>query len=249
MRRTLIIELLKLRTMPVTFGLVAVAAGLALLFAVVTVTAAGTGPEAGLPGLGSEVGQRLLLSSGAFAAIPLLALGVLATAGEYRYGTIVTSLLVEPRRERQLLAKAVVLAVLGLGVGALGALVAIGVGLAGLEGRGVPLVLTIGAVSAIAAGTAVHGAIMAVIGVGVGALVRQQVMAVGGTLTLLYVVEPLTAQVVSEVGRFGPGAMAKSLTGAPPAGAPGPALAALLLGLAALLILAGALRRQGDDVL
>lgn len=122
-------------------------------------------------------------------------------------------------------------------------------GLAGLEVRGIPVLLTIGAVCAITAGTAVHGAIMAVIGVGVGALVCEQVVAIGATLTLLYLVEPLTAHLVSEVGRFGPGAMAKSLTGAPPAGAPDPALAALLLSRAALLILSASLRRQGDDVL
>jgi ABC-2 type transport system permease protein len=245
----MIVELLKLRTMPMAFGLAGTAGALALLFAVVTVAASGAGPEAGLPGLAGEDGQRLLLSSGAFAAVPLLVLGVLATAGEYRHGTIVTSLLLEPRRELLLLAKAVVLAALGLAIGAAGALLAIVGGLAGLEARGIPLVLAIGELAAIAAGTAVHGAIMAVIGIGIGALVREQLVAVVAALVLLYVAEPLTAQLVSPVGRFGPGALAKSLTGAPPAGAPGAAPAGLLLAAGALLVLAAALRRQRDDVL
>lgn len=243
------VELLKLRTTPMAAGLAAAAGGLALLFTVVTVAASGTVAEADLPGLGGADGQRLLLSSGAFAAIPLLVLGVLATAGEYRHGTVVTSLLLEPRRERLLAVKAAVLATLGLAIGAAAALLAIAGGLAGLEARGISLALSIGELAAIAAGTAVHGAVMAVLGVGVGALVREQVVAVVAPLIVLYVAEPLIAQLMSEVERRGPGALAKSLTGAPAAGAPGPALAGLLLGAVALLVLLAALRRQRDDVL
>jgi ABC-2 type transport system permease protein len=243
------VELLKLRTMPMAAGLAATAGALPLLLAVVTTAASTAGPEGGLAGLGSEEGQRLVLSSGAFAAIPLVVLGVLATAGEYRHGTVVTTLLVEPRRELLVLVKAAVIAACGLAIGAAGAVLAVGGGLAGLEARGIPLVPTTGEVAAIAVGTALYGAIMAVVGAAVGALTRDQLLAAIATLVLLYAVEPLIGQLVSEVGRFGPGALAKSLTGAPPSGAPGALPAGLLLAAATAGLLVAALRRQRRDVL
>jgi hypothetical protein len=247
-RRTLNVELHKIATMRMAFAMGAAGLLLVAMFTLVTLVASGSTPRDGLPGLGDGQGQRMLLSGGAFAAITLVVLGVLVTAGEYRHRTIIASLLIEPRRARLLWAKVAIVAALGGLVGAAAAAIAIGGGLAGLRARDLAVELSAGEIVAIAAGTACYVALLAVIGCAVGALLPEQITAVATTLGILWILDPLVSQLVPAIERLGPGGLGKSLTGAPVDGGLGAPAAALALAAAALLLVMAAIRRQQGDV-
>ena len=190
LQRTMTVELHKLATTRMTLAICAAALATVAMFGLVTVVTAGPAARDGLPGLAGEEGQRLLLSSGSFAAIAIVMLGVLTTAGEYRHRTVVGSLLQEPRRGRLLGAKITVGATIGLLIGAVAGGIALCVGLLGLRSRGIALDLTNPELSALVAGTACYVCVTAVIGCAVGELVRQQVAAVLGTLGVLWIADP-----------------------------------------------------------
>lgn len=248
MRRTIIIELHKIATMRMALAIAAAGLALVALFTLVTLVAAAPTPRDGLPGLSDEDGQRLLLSSGSFAAVALVVLGVLVTAGEYRHRTIIASLLVEPRRARLMWAKVAIVATLGGIVGAAAAGLAIGGGLAGLHARGLSLELSGAELAAIGAGTACYVALLAVIGCAAGALLHEQITAVATTLAVLWILDPLVSQLVPEIERLGPGGLGRSVTGAPVDDSLGATAAALVLAAAALLLVLFAIRRQRGDV-
>ena len=110
----------------------------------------------------------------------LLALAVLAIAGEHGSGSIVSTLLAEPRRTRVLAAKAAVVAPVLFLTGALVA--ALGTGLAWplLEGRGR------GSLGDVLGGTALVGlglALLGLVALGLGALTRSS----AGGLTAVFV--------------------------------------------------------------
>lgn len=248
LRRTIAVELHKLATMRMTFGICAGALGLVATFTLVTLVTAGPEPTDGLPGLAGEDGQRLLLSSGSFAAVAIVVLGILVTAGEHRHRTIVASLLFEPRRGRLLCAKIAVVGAIGLVIGAAASVIAVGVGALGLRSRDIGLDLGGGEVAAIVVGTTCYVGVTAIIGCAVGALVREQVTAVVATLGVIWIADPLISQVVADVGRFGPGGLGKSLTGAPVDDGLSAVSAGIALTVIALLLVLAASRGQRADV-
>ena len=248
LRRTISVELHKLVTMRMTFWICAAALGVVAFFTLVTLVTAGPEPTDGLPGLAGEEGQRLLVSSGSFAAVAIVVLGILVTAGEYRHRTIVGSLLFEPRRGRLLSAKIAVVAAVGLVIGTAAGAIAVGVAALGLRSRDIGLVLQSGEIAAIVAGTTCYVCVTAVIGCAVGALVREQITAVVATLGVIWIADPLISQVVPAVGRFGPGGLGKSLTGAPVDDGLSAVPAGIALTAIALLLILAAIRGQRADV-
>ena len=246
--RSILVELLKLRTMPMALWLMAAGIALTALFSLVTLGVSARGPQDGLPGLATEEGQRLLLSNGALAGVMTLVLGIVVTAGEYRHGTIVTSLLIEPRRSRMLFVKVELVAALGALVGVLAGTVSVVLGLAGLGLRGIDRVVEPDAVLTAVVGPGVVAAVLAVAGAALGALCREQVLAVAVALVTLYVLDPIASELSSGVARYGPGALTETLSGAAPEGAPSPGVAALVLVACSAVLLVLALRRQARDV-
>ena len=86
-------ELLKLRTTRTMLMLLGVAAGLTLLGVLIE----GVSPS--IAELGQENTQRTMFSAAGSGSVFLATLaGLLAVTTEFRYGTIRTTLLVEPRR-------------------------------------------------------------------------------------------------------------------------------------------------------
>src|SRR5689334_784519 len=135
----------------------------------------------------------------AIAGLPLLVLllGLVGGAGEYRHRTAVPATLVAGRDPGSvLLARAGAYAAAAVVVAAVTTTVTLAVGLPLLAHRSGPQV---GAhdVALVAGGTLVAGALSAALGVALGALVRNQVVAVTGTLVVIFVLLPL-------VGAFSP---------------------------------------------
>lgn len=230
-------ELLKLRTTRA----VHIATAIALLWAV-------TGPalitwtpsDAMVPDLDPSSLAELMRGPARLAGGAMLLVGLLASAGEFRHGTVLTTRLATPRSLRVLVAKTCTLALVGFAVGVVVELFAFGSGALALSGKGIEVqpfahgVLTVAAL--VPALVAVHAAL----GVAVGSLLRNTAAAVGVTLGWAFVVEGLLPMVLRQptMANWLPGgAVSQVLAAQTEPGQLAPAAAAALLaGYAVVLI-------------
>jgi len=135
----------------------------------------------------------------------MLLLGGVAFTQEFRYGTVTSTYLVEPRRTRILVAKWVTLALAGGVVTTLTLMVSVpfSAALIGFRGGEVSFGATFWTMTA--AGFVVLP-VFGVIGVAIGALVRNQITAVVAVLVWMLALEQLVITSYPEVGRWMPGA-------------------------------------------
>jgi ABC-2 type transport system permease protein len=134
----------------------------------------------------------------------MLLLGGVAFTQEFRYGTVTSTYLVEPRRLRVLVAKWVTLALVGIAVTTLTLIVAVPVSAALISSRGGDV--SIGATfwEMTGAGLVVLPA-FGVIGVAIGVLVRNQITAVVAVLVWMLAIEQIFVTSYPDVGRWMPG--------------------------------------------
>jgi ABC-2 type transport system permease protein len=124
----------------------------------------------------------MLALLGTLVGMLLIAVGVLSTAGEWTHGTVQTTFLTVPRRDRVLAAKYAGAAVLGAAISAVVvattfAVAAVGAGADfSWAGTGVAVVATVGA-----------GAALTVVGAGIGAAIGNAPAALTGTYLVLLV--------------------------------------------------------------
>lgn len=242
MRALLGAELLKLRTTRTAFW---------FLVAIVLLTLGADAAEFATIEVHTEEQLKRSLSGGAgITALLLLVLGIVATTGEHRHGTITSSLLASPDRRRFIAAKVVAYLVTGAVLGAVAMVVTLAAGVPWLSIRDAPVDL-LGAgdyVELFARGVAV-AALLGAIGVGIGAIVRNQVVALVGTLLYLFVLEPLVGLLSTDVAGYLIGGTTGSLTGDPGEDGIAPLAAALMLGAWAVVLgAAGAELEERRDV-
>ena len=186
-------ELLKLRTTRTFWALSGSALGLVLLIVVLNVAIDDA--------FGAEHDVVELLSTVGICGLLTLVLGAVVGAGEYRHGTIASTLLVTPQRLRavgaQVLACALGGLAIGLGVGAITAAIAIP-WLAAKDAAMPPA----GDLLQVFVGGGVYAGLAAAFGVGLGALLRNQVSAVVIVLVLIFVIEPTLAALIEGFGAF-----------------------------------------------
>lgn len=200
-------ELLKLRSTRTTFGLVLGMLALILLLVLVG------GLTMDATGLAREDNQRTLLGGGQSATLFAALVGVMVVTSEFRFGTIRSTLLVEPRRARLIAAKLLAGLLTGIAFGVVAVGISLGLGAAVLAGRGVGLALDTRALLHLTLGTIAVTALWAGIGVGLGAIVRHQVGAIVGLLAWTFLAESLLFGFVPSVGRFAPGPAGRPLAG------------------------------------
>jgi ABC-2 type transport system permease protein len=181
-------------------------------------------------------------------------LGAMSITSEIRHGTIRPTFLVTPRRERVLTAKVVGSMFFGAAFGLIATSLAVAVGSAALEARGIETRLDGGAYALFLSGGAAAAALWAAIGVGLGAIIRNQVPTLIGICAWLLVVEGLLVGdlfgAVGGVGRFAPGAAAAAIGGLDPDKLVAPAVGLVLLVLyAAAAAVAGSLATARRDVM
>jgi hypothetical protein len=151
----------------------------------------------------------------AIAGLPLLVLllGIVGAAGEYRHRTVAPAALVTGRDAGQmLLARAGAYAIAGVAVAALATLVTLAVGVPLLAGEPGPA-LGAGDVALVAGGSLLAAAVSSILGVALGALVRNQVVAVTGTLLVLFLVLPLVQALNGTLLDLTPFAAAQGVAG------------------------------------
>ena len=152
----------------------------------------------------------------AIAGLPLLLLllGIVGAAGEYRHRTVAPTVLVTARDGgTMVLARAGAYAVTGMVVAALTTVMTLAIGvplLAGEPGTS----LGAGDVALVAGGSLLAAALSAIFGVALGALIRNQVVAVTGTLLVIFVVLPLVQALSGTVLDLTPFGAAQGVAGA-----------------------------------
>jgi ABC-2 type transport system permease protein len=120
------IELLKLRTTRLGYGLLGTAAGLTVLFSVLEASRAGNGGA--VAPLDTSSGLNSIITGGIWALVLATVLGVTISSGEFRHQTATQTYLATPGRNRVLAAKAIAGGVAGAVFGLVGFLIALGVG-------------------------------------------------------------------------------------------------------------------------
>jgi ABC-2 type transport system permease protein len=212
MTRLVAAELFKLRTTRTFAAMVGATVCVLLLILVLTLALTDT--------FTTENDVRSLLSSASISGLFMLILGVVAGAGEYRHGTIASTLLVTPNRLRAVSAQTLGVAGAGLAVGLGCVVLSAAVGLPWLSARDAATLST-GELIALFAGCAVYTGLAAGFGVALGALLRNQVAAVVVVLIFLFVVDPAVAALIEEYGRFSLSGLAAAISGGSPGDAPG----------------------------
>jgi len=259
--RLIRIELLKLRTTRLSYGLLATAAGLTALFSVIEASRAGS--ARGIGPLYTASGLDAVIAGGVFALILAAVLGVTVSSGEFRHSTATLTYLATPRRSRVLAAKTVAGGCAGAVFGLVGYVIAAGVGLIFVAARGYHVAIGDATLARYGIGHVVAAALLAAVGVALGSLIRSQLAGViivfvetiviesvlGGLFSAIQPYLPYTAATTlggTALGRaaFGP-ANGASTTAAP---LPFAAATALLVGLAVVLSVVAARTTVQRDV-
>jgi ABC-type transport system involved in multi-copper enzyme maturation permease subunit len=260
MIRLIAVELLKLRTTRLTYGLLATAVGLTATFAVIEAARAGSSGAVG--SLSTASGLNAVITAGVWALVLTMVMGVTVSSGEFRHGTATLTYLATPQRGRVLTAKAVAGACGGAVFGLAGYAVALGVGLIFVAARGDHVAIGDATLIRYALGHIVGTALLAAVGVGVGALVRSQLAGVIGVFAWTIVIESVLGGLFTSIRPYLPYTAASTLSGSPLGGAafgpahglasgsplPFAAATALLAGLAVVCCAVAAGTTVGRDV-
>jgi len=255
------IELYKLLSLRIAFGLLATSAALTALFTTLEASRAGNsgsdvGPLFTSSGLGTvttTTGWSML-----FAAV----LGAVVAAGEFRHSTATLTFLGTPDRNRVMVAKTLCCSLSGGAFGLASGLVATAIGLAITAGHGYHVALgaapMVGHIGGAVLGAALFGAIGAVVGM----LLRSQLAAVIGIFVWGLVLESLVGGLFISVRPYLPYTAATTLAGIKLGGAafgpahglsggsplPFAAAAALVAGVGALIGIVAARTTLKKDV-
>ena len=260
MIRLIRVELLKLRTTRLTYGLLATAAGLTALFAVIEAARAGSGN--GIGPLSTASGLNAVITAGVWALVLAAVMGVTVSSGEFRHSTATLTYLATPHRGRVLTAKAVAGAWAGGVFGLVGYVIALGVGLAFAAARGYHVAISDATLARYGVGHVVGTALLAAIGVGLGSLIRSQLAGVISVFAWTIVIESILGGLFTSIRPYLPYTAASTLSGTPLGGSafgpahgvsggiplPFAAATALLAGLAVLFCAVAARTTVARDV-
>jgi ABC-2 type transport system permease protein len=217
MTRLIRVELLKIRTTRLSYGLLATAAGLTAVFSVLEASRAGSGR--GVAPLFTSSGLTAVITGGVWALLLAAVLGVTVSSGEFRHATASQTYLLTPRRGRVLAAKAVAAAAAGAVFGLAGYVIAAGTGLIFVAARGYHVPIGDATLARSAIGHVVAAALLAAIGVALGSLVRSQLAAVIGVFVWAIVIESVVGGLFSSVQPYLPYTAATTLAGSQLGGA------------------------------
>lgn len=156
----------------------------------------------------------------------LLVLGIKIVTDDFRYGTIVPTVLVTPRRSRVAIAKVATVASAGLiaMVMAAGVMLATALPKIGAEGRDPLSTAELRSVS----GFVAAGVLWAVVGAGIGLIVRHQLGAIIGAIVWVLAIEGAIGGRFNDLASYLPGGAAGGLVSAPSV--------RLMLGAATILV-------------
>jgi ABC-type transport system involved in multi-copper enzyme maturation permease subunit len=215
MTRLIRSELLKLTTMRLTYGLLAVAAALTALFSLLENDRAGASGT-GVPPIFTPDGLITVTTVTGFAMLFAAVLGSIVANGEFRHSTATLTYLATPRRARVLAAKTVAAVSVGSLFGLVARIISTGVGLIFVAAHSDHVALSTGALIGHVAGAAVGAALLAALGVAVGSLVRSQLATVIGIFVWAIIIESVIGGLYTTIRPYLPYTTATTLAGAVP---------------------------------
>jgi ABC-type transport system involved in multi-copper enzyme maturation permease subunit len=213
MIRLVRIELLKLTSTRLSYGLFAASVGLTLLWT--TLEASRAGKANGPASLSTLAGQTSIVTGGVWGLIIAAVLGVTISSGEFRHHTATHTYLATPDRNRVLAAKAAAGAIGGAVFGLAGYAVTCAIGLSFTAAHGYRVAVGGGTFADWGFGHLVGGALLAVIGVVAGSLIRSQLAAVIGVFVWTIIIESLVGGLFGSVRPYLPYTAATALAGTP----------------------------------
>ena len=260
MIRQIRIELLKLVTVRLSYGLLAFTVALTGIFSAIEASRAGT--SSGVAPLNTYSGLSSIVTGGVWGLIFAAVLGVTISSGEFRHQTATLTYLATPNRTQVLIATAVAAAASGSVFGLVVYVVATGVGLGFVAGHHYPVSIGVVTFVRFALGHLVGGALMGSLGAVLGSLVRSQLAAVIGVFVWSIILESLIGGLFTSIRPYLPYTAASNLAGtalgaagfgpsrAVGGGAPLPfaAATALLIGLAVALAFVAARTTVRQDI-
>ena len=257
------VELLKLRTVRVPYGLLLTVAALTALFAVIESSIAGkiSGTYA-VASLATVAGQSTVTTLTSWSMILAAVLGILVASGEFRHSSATLTYLATPDRTRVLLAKMPAAALIGALFGLVAAAISTGLGLAFTAGRGDAIAVGTSTMLGHAAGAMLGAALLAMIGVGLGSLIRSELAGIIAIFIWALVIESLIGGLFTSIRPYLPYTTATTLAGIKLGGAafgpahtvtggsplPFAASAGLLIGVAALVSVVAARTTMQRDI-
>jgi ABC-2 type transport system permease protein len=208
MKNQIVSEYRKLTTTRTAWGL------LVGLLALVAVGVVGVMWDAGPAALAAPLGAGPFLSvalgvTWAFVMI----LGLRSFTDEFRYGSIVPTLLADPERRRVLAAKLVVTAGAATVFALAAAALSLAIGATWLVIEGVAIEVALGPLAVWFGKLLLVNVLWSAIGVGVGLAVRHQVAAIVGSLVGVLIVENLLAGLAPAIGGYLPGEASAAVVG------------------------------------
>jgi ABC-type transport system involved in multi-copper enzyme maturation permease subunit len=178
-----------------------------------------------------------------------LLLGLRSFTDEFRFGSIVPTLLASPVRRRVLGAKLVATAGGGIVLSLAAVAISVAVGVPILIVKGIQVTWSAGALAVVVGRLLGASVLWTAIGVGLGLAVKHQVAAIAGTLVWILAAEGILSGLIPNVAKYFPGAAGFAVVGINSTQLLTPALGALLLGTYALVaIAAGAVLMQRRDI-
>ncbi|WP_336661960.1 hypothetical protein [Leucobacter sp. USHLN154] len=194
---------------------------------------------------------EMIVDKTGYVGVVLAVLAVLMMANEYRSGQISTTLLSVPRRTPALVAKAVIVASIGFGIGVVSSAIGFAIAPAVLGGGGYSYVLDTPVLLRLVVGSGLYLAAIGMIGLALGTVIRNVIAAVLATLVLLLIV-PVIPQIFSahgaEITRFFPiqaGSLLLAPAGTDPMG-PWVGYGVLLIWMLALFLAAAITLKRRD---
>lgn len=203
MIRLVKIELFKLATVRVGYGLLATSAALTALFTSLEASRSGNG-ESGVAALSTASGLSTVTTTTGWSMLFAGVLGVIVAAGEFHHATATLTFLGNPQRSRVAIAKSSASATAGAAFGLVSGLIATCIGLSFAAGRGYVIALGAGTLTAHVAGAALGGALFGAVGAGVGSLVRSQLAGVIGIFVWGLVIESVVGGLLTSVRPYLP---------------------------------------------
>jgi ABC-type transport system involved in multi-copper enzyme maturation permease subunit len=177
-----------------------------------------------------------------------LLLGLRSFTDEFRYGSIVPTLLASPIRRRVLGAKLVAAGGGGVALCLAAMAITIAIGVPLLIAKGIDVTWSTAALAEVVGRLIGATVLWTAIGVGLGLAIRHQVAAIAGALVWLLAAEGIVSGLVPDVAKYSPGAAGFAIVGVNPADLLTPALGAVLLGgyTVAAVAAGGVLMRRRD---
>jgi len=207
------IELLKLTSTRLSYGLLAASVGLTVLWT--TLEASRAGKPGGPALLTGYAGQTSIITGGVWGLILAAVLGATISSGEFRHHTATFTYLATPSRGRVLAAKAAAGAIAAAVFGLAGYAVTLTIGLIFVAADGYHLAIGAGTLADWGFGHLVGAALLGVLGVVAGSLVRSQFATVIGIFVWTIIIESLIGGLFGSVRPYLPYTAATALAGTP----------------------------------